>query len=118
MSHAKKGNVKGRKFHHHNHQGRRIIPSVDQQEKKKDLSQVQCFRCKKYGHYANKCPCSNKRKHEASTTDVEEGHHHKKQRNEDRTKFFFISTLLGTVPTIGDTWLIDSGASRHMIGDT
>ena len=81
MAHAKKGKGKGRKFRHHKHQGRRPIPSPDQQEKK-DLSQVQCFRCKKYGHYANKCPSSSKRKHEASTTDVEEGHHHKKQRNE------------------------------------
>ena len=53
-------------------------------------------------------------KHEDSTTDVKEGHHHKKQRNEDRTKFFFISDLSGTVPTTSDTWLIDSGASKHM----
>ena len=37
-----------------------------------------------------------------------------KQKNEDHTKFFFISTLSGTVPTTSDTWLIDSGASRHM----
>jgi hypothetical protein len=28
----------------------------------------------------------------------------------------FISTLSGTIPTDSDTWLIDSGASRHMTG--
>ena len=27
-----------------------------------------------------------------------------------------MSTLLGTIHTTSDTWLIDSGASRHMIG--
>ena len=43
-------------------------------------------------------------------------HHHKKQRNEDHTEFFFISSLSGMVPTTSDTWFIDSGASKHMIG--
>ena len=47
---------------------------------------------------------------------MEDGHHHKKLRNEDCTKFFFISALLGTVPTTSDTWLIDSGGSKHMTG--
>ena len=47
---------------------------------------------------------------------MEEGHHHKKQRNEDRKKFFFISALSNIVPTTSDTWLIESGASKHMIG--
>ena len=55
------------------------------------------------------------RKREASTADVEEDHPHKKQKNEDRTKFFFISALSCIVPTTSDTWLIDSGASRHMM---
>ena len=39
---------------------------------------------------------------------------HKKSRNDDRTEFFFISTLSTIVPTTSDIWLIDSGASRHM----
>jgi hypothetical protein len=36
----------------------------------------------------------------------------KPQRNEDIN----ISSLSGMVPTNDNTWLIDSGASRHMIG--
>ena len=36
----------------------------------------------------------------------------KTQRNEDIN----ISTLSGMVPTNDNTWLIDSGASRHMVG--
>jgi hypothetical protein len=40
------------------------------------------------------------------------------QRDEDikEEAFLFISTLSGMVPTDNDTWLIDSGASRHMTG--
>jgi hypothetical protein len=36
----------------------------------------------------------------------------KPQRNEDIN----ISSLSGMVPTNANTWLIDSGASRHMTG--
>jgi hypothetical protein len=40
------------------------------------------------------------------------------QRDEDikEEAFLFISTFSGMVPTNDDTWLIDSGASRHMTG--
>ena len=40
------------------------------------------------------------------------------QRDEDikEEAFLFISTLSGMVPTNDDTWLTDSGASRHMTG--
>ena len=55
-------------------------------KRRRIYTHIQCHKCKKYGHYANKCFGANKRKHKASTADVEEGHHHKKQRfNEDRT---------------------------------
>ena len=83
MAHAKEVKGKGGKFHNHKHQGRRPSPSPNQKEKKKDLSHVQCFRSKKYGHYVNKCPSSNKRKHEASNVDVDEFTPHKRPRNDD-----------------------------------
>ena len=44
---------------------------------------------KKYGHYASSCRSSIKRKHEASTADVEEVPPHKEPRKDDRSKFFF-----------------------------
>ena len=81
ITHTKKGKGKGRKFHKHKHRARRPSSFIDLREKKKHPSHIQCYKCKKYGHYASKCFSSNKRKHEASTTNVEEGHHHKKQRN-------------------------------------
>ena len=90
ITHAKKDKGKGRKFHKHKHQARRPSSSPDRREKKKDLSHIQCHKWKKYGDYANK------RKHEASTTDVDEDTPHKKSRNDDRSnddrsKFFYYS---------------------------
>ena len=75
----------------------------------------QCYNCRKYDHYAKQCQGSQKRKHHASTADVDEDAPPKRSRNDDHTKFF-ISALAGMVPTTSDTWLIDSGASRHMTG--
>ena len=82
--HAKKGKGRGKKFHKHKHQARRPSSSSDWRENNY-LSHIQCYKCKKYGHYATKCFSSNKRKHKASIADMEDGHHHKKLRNEDRT---------------------------------
>ena len=46
ISHAKKGMGRGRKSFNHKHQDMRSSPPPDQ-KKKKDLSQIQCYRCKK-----------------------------------------------------------------------
>ena len=78
VSHAKKGKGRGRRSHNHKHQDKRSSPPTDQKKQKKDLSQIQCYRCQKYSHYASSYRISHKRKHEASTTDVEEDCHHKK----------------------------------------
>ena len=55
VSHAKKVKGRGRKPYIHKHQDKRSSPTPDQKKQKKDLSQIQCYRCKKYGHYANSC---------------------------------------------------------------
>ena len=78
------------------------------------MSKVQCFTCRKMGYYAAQCPHKHekekKKKHHAHATDVEE---HKPKDEE----FIFISTLTETITQGNDTWLIDSGASRHMTGN-
>ena len=83
VSHEKKDKGRGRKFYNHKNQGLRSSPPPEKKKEKKDLSQIQCYRCKAYGHYANNCRSSNKRKHEASTVDVEEDTPHKKPRIDD-----------------------------------
>ena len=89
VTHAKKGKGRGRKSFNHKHQDQMSSHPLDQKKHRKDISQIQCYRCKKYGHYASSCRSSIKRKHEASTTDVEEDPPHKEPRKDDRLEFFF-----------------------------
>jgi len=42
-----------------------------------------------YWHFARNCRSLNKRKHEASTVDVDEDTPHKKSQNDDCSNFFF-----------------------------
>jgi hypothetical protein len=84
-------------------------------EQIKDISKIQCFICEKYGHIARNFPTRKKGRKHASTSDVDLELPQRDEEVKDEA-FFFISTLSGTVPTDSDIWLIDSGASRHMIG--
>jgi hypothetical protein len=65
------------------------------------------------GHYVTQCPHKHekgkKKKHHAHTTNIEE------QMSKDE-EFLFVSTVTGTITQGSDTWLIDSGASKHMTG--
>ena len=89
VSHAKKGKGRGRKPYIHKNQDKRSSPSLDQKKQNKHVSQVQCYRCKKYGHYASSCRSSHKKKHEASIANVEEDPPHKDPRKDDHLEFFF-----------------------------
>ena len=90
ISHAKKGRGRGRKSFNLKHQDKRSSPPLDQnKQEKKDLSQIQCYKCKKYGHYVSNCQSPIKRKHEASIADVEEDPPHKEPRKDDCSDFFF-----------------------------
>ena len=40
----------------------------------------------------------------------------KENEHDSRKEDFLISALTGTITTNSDTWLIDSGASKHMTG--
>jgi hypothetical protein len=54
----------------------------------KDISEIQCFNCQKYGHYKNHCPELKKRKekHEASVAEEKEP---TKKTKQDERDFFF-----------------------------
>ena len=79
--------------------------------RKRDMSKVQCFNYRRMGHYAAQCPHKHekekKKKHHAHAADVEE--HQPKDE-----EFVFISALTETITQGSNTWLIDSGASKHM----
>jgi hypothetical protein len=84
-------------------------------EHRKEISKIQCFKCDNYGHIARDFPTRKKGRQHASTADVDSEPHQRYEDIKDEA-LFFISTLSGTVPTDSDIWLIDSGASRQMIG--
>jgi hypothetical protein len=54
----------------------------------KDMSKIQCFNCRKYGHYRNQCPELNKRKETHEETVAEEKEPSKKVK-QDEADFFF-----------------------------
>jgi hypothetical protein len=112
---ARKSKGKRRGFSK-NFKGRKSTPNCE--HKKKDMSNVQCFRCDKYGHYVKNCPTWKKGKKHASTANVDLEPPQRKSRNANMNdeEFFFSSSLSSMVPTSNDVWLIDSGASRHVIG--
>lgn len=101
---------------------------------KRDKSTVKCFKCKQYGHYANRCP-NHKKDDEA---------HHVKAEMEPSVLFAELEVInsgkssqpkiqgkmclnggpmqpelhfTGNGEPTGDTWYLDSGASNHMTGD-
>jgi hypothetical protein len=54
----------------------------------KDMSKIQCFKCRKYGHYKNQCSELKKRKETHEATIAEEKEPSKKVK-QDETYFFF-----------------------------
>lgn len=62
------------------------------QNKKKDIKNVRCYNCKKFGHYATKCPNRN-------------------PSNKNQS-MFAAYVVKGLTP---DEWYFDSGASVHMV---
>ena len=63
---------------------------------------------------------NNKRHHahlaEDEDEEEEERPPRKQAREEDAKDYVLFSTLSGSVTPTEDTWLIDSGASKHMTG--
>jgi hypothetical protein len=90
------------------------------QRKERDYSSVQCYHCDKMGHIARYCPArreeykrKNKRHHAHAVEDEEPP---AKMLREQIKDYVLISALSGSVTPGEDTWLIDSGASKHMTG--
>jgi hypothetical protein len=87
-----------------------------------DTSKIKCFSCNKLGHFAKDCWFRNKYprkgKHHASTTEDDESKRKQKSPNEkeNRNEYYMVSALSSSVFTGPKTWLVDSGASKHMTG--
>jgi hypothetical protein len=90
------------------------------QQKERDYSSIQCYHCDKMGHIAKFCLArreeykrKNKRHHAHAVEDEEPP---AKMIREQIKDYVLILALSGSVTPGKDTWLIDSGASKHMTG--
>lgn len=102
---------KGGNWNKGNFKRHRSKSTPNSRKKKKGLSQIQCFKCKKFGHYARDC-LSRPKQQGANINEVSS----QKDVEDNSEEFLFISALSSNIPTNSDTWLIDSGASRHITG--
>ena len=105
----------------------------------KDKSHIQCFKCHKHGHYANKCPGEEKNKEEAhhartvefepsvlmaETVVPENTSSDKELSNGCQGKVFLNEVKVfpelhytNDGVSYGDVWYLDNGASNHITGD-
>jgi hypothetical protein len=70
-----------------NFRNKKKFGSRKKPNQEKDMSKIQCFNCKKYGHYRNHCPELRKRKEIDKATVAEEREPSKKAK-QDKTNFF------------------------------
>jgi hypothetical protein len=71
-----------------NFKNKRKFGSRRKPNQEKDILEIQCFNCQKYGHYRNQCPKLKKRKkkHEASIAEEKEP---TKKTKQDERDFFY-----------------------------
>jgi hypothetical protein len=105
------------KFIHKESQPKRLQKKG--QRKERGFSSYQCYHCDKMGHIARHCPSrreeykgKNKRHHAHAIEDEEPPTNMLRELIKD---YVLILALSRSVTPREDTWLIDSGASKHMI---
>jgi len=93
------------------------------QMRKRYFSQIRCFSCQKLGHIQRFCPHAKEqgkkgkfKKHHAHAAKDDELVQ-RRQEEDSEEEYTLISALTGTITHGSDTWLIDSGASKHMTGN-
>ena len=97
--------------------------SQKHQNKHRDYSSIQCYSCQKVGHIARHRPMIREqmkkginKRHHANVVEDEEPIQKREKNNDSNVDYVLISSLIGTVTHGNDTWLVDSGASKHMMG--
>ena len=88
-------------------------------KKKKDYSKYQCYNCHKIGNLARECPSpkkkNNNKRHHAHLAEYENEEEEIPRKRLTREEDVLFSALSGSVIHGEDTWLIDSGASKHIV---
>ena len=96
---------------------------------RKDISKLRCYTCDEVGHFAKDYPKNkshshkkkgNKRRHHAHAVEDDEPSkkrcRYESEDSSSEDEYVLISALTGNISHGSDDWLIDSGASKHMIG--
>ena len=88
---------------------------------KKDYSSYECYTCHKLGHISRHCPLNKNTfkkkngKFHAHVAEENESDEERNIENEDSNEeYVLISALTRSISHGSDTWLIDSGSSKHM----
>lgn len=93
-------------------QNERSRPNQEQaQEQRYDKSDVECYYCKKYGHYANECR-KKERDHRRSNANYTV-----ESENEEESEDQLFLACNAVIENKKDVWYLDSGCSNHMTGD-
>jgi hypothetical protein len=71
-----------------NFRNKRKFGSKKKTNQEKDISEIQCFNCRKYGHYKNHYPKLKKRKEKHEASIFEEKEPTKKTKQDERDFFF------------------------------
>jgi hypothetical protein len=108
-------------FHKESHPPKRFQKFQKGQRREKYLSSYQCYHCDKMGHISKNCLArreeyknKNNKRHHAHV--VEDDEPPTKLTKEEIKDYVLFSALSGSVSPGEDTWLIDSGAYKHMKG--
>ena len=86
-----------------------------------DKSKVKCFNCIKKGHFARESRAKQRGKfkgrfHASISTEDEPKRNKYSNYQDTRKEYYLVSALFGSLAISVETWLVDSGVSKHMNG--
>ena len=91
---------------------------------KKNPSKIRCYTCDERGHFTRNCPMNknvskkkknSKIRHHSHTVEDDDPPR-KREKQESNEEYVLISALTGIATHGRKDWIIDNGASKHMIG--